>query len=235
MTRSSPDAHRPAGADESPSPPPVDPTILVRDVEEADLFDVAALHIQAFPDSVLGDLGVEAVRRNYLWQLTGPHDLAALVALDGPRTAGYLFGGVFRGSTIGFVKSERWFLLRRVARHPTVLLRGVGRRRITLAVRLLFRRSPSAQAEDLASVPRRSFGVLAIAVDPSAQGRGIGGALMSETRRRAVEGGFESMPRTGHPTHTSAEAFYRSLGWVPSDGPDGSWSGQMTLALDQGQ
>jgi ribosomal protein S18 acetylase RimI-like enzyme len=206
---------------------------VVRDVGEDDLEAVAELHIGAFPDSVLGDLGIEAVRRNYRWQLQGPHDVAALVALDGDRAVGFLFGGIFRGSTIGFVKSERWFLLRRVARHPTVLLRGVGRRRITLAVRLLLRRSPAAQAEDPAAVPRRSFGVLAIAVDPSAQGRGIGGVLMGEARNRAVEGGFEAMHLTVHPTNTSAVAFYRSLGWVPSNEPDGSWSGQMTLALDQ--
>jgi ribosomal protein S18 acetylase RimI-like enzyme len=229
MSGSSPDAHRPGAADGESGAG----RIVVRDARESDLGDVAALHIDAFPDSVLGDLGVEAVRRNYRWQLNGPHDVAALVALDGDRAVGFLFGGVFRGSTIGFVKSERWYLLRRVAGRPTVLLRGVGRRRITLAVRLLLRRSTPAQAEDPAAVPRRSFGVLAIAVDPTAQGRGIGGALMGEAQRRAVAGGFEAMHLTVHPTNTSAVAFYRSLGWVPADEADGSWGGQMTLALDQ--
>lgn len=205
--------------------------VLIRDAVESDLADVARLHIEAFPGSVLGDLGEEAVRRNYLWQLTGPHDLTALVANDDGDLLGFLFGGVFRGSTIGFVKSERWFLARQVAHHPRILLRGVGWSRVALALRLLARRTAPAQPEQPEAVPRRSLGVLAIAVDPAAQGRGVGRALMAEVAERARAQGFEAMHLTVHPSNEQALRFYRSLGWSELLEADGRWVGRMTISL----
>ncbi len=206
--------------------------VAVRTATEQDLAAVAALHVHAFPGSVLGELGVEAVRRSYKWQLTGPHDLTALVTTQDGTVTGFLFGGVFRGSTIGFVKAERWFLVSRVARHPGILLRGVGWKRIGLGVRLLLRRSQMPVAEKPDAVPRRSFGVLAIAVDPTSQGQGLGAILMTEATARATAQGFLAMHLTVHPTNVSAVAFYRSLGWVELNEPNGSWVGRMTLALD---
>jgi ribosomal protein S18 acetylase RimI-like enzyme len=206
--------------------------VEIRDACEDDLGAVARLHIEAFPGSVLGELGEEAVRRNYRWQLTGPHDLIALAAVDDDRLLGFLFGGVFRGSTIGFVKSQRWFLAQQVARHPRILLRGVGWNRLVLAARLLARRTASTpQPEQPDAVPRRSLGVLAIAVDPAAQGRGVGRGLMAEVSRRALAQGFESMHLTVHPSNYGALAFYRSLGWTELPEPDGSWAGRMSIEL----
>lgn len=205
--------------------------MIVRDADEGDLADVAVLHVQAFPTSVLGALGIEAVRRNYLWQLNGPHDLAAIVAEADGQVMGFLFGGVFRGSTIGFIKREKWFLLRRVVTRPQILLRSVGWKRLLLGVRLLVRRSAPPQAEDPGAVPRRSFGVLAIAVDPSAQGLGVGRSLMAEATRRAVDLGFRAMHLSVHPTNAKALAFYRGLGWEELPEPDGSWVGRMSIEL----
>lgn len=205
--------------------------VQIRDARDSDLADVARLHIHAFPGSVLGELGEEAVRRNYRWQLNGPHDLTALVASDAGTLSGFLFGGVFRGSTIGFVKSERWFLAGQVASHPRILLHGVGWSRVGLALRLLARRSPAAQPEQPDAVPRRSLGVLAIAVDPAAQGRGVGRALMAEAVRRARQQGFEAMHLTVHPSNEQALAFYRSLGWTELPEADGRWVGRMSFDL----
>ncbi|MEI7885859.1 MAG: N-acetyltransferase [Actinomycetes bacterium] len=206
--------------------------VEVREARESDLAAVAALHVQAFPGSVLGELGVEAVRRSYKWQLTGPHDLTALVTASSGTVTGFLFGGVFRGSTIGFVKAERWFLVTRVARHPGILLRSVGWKRITLGVRLLLRRSSPAVPEKPDDVPRKSFGVLAIAVDPKTQGQGLGAILMREATKRAKAQGYVSMHLTVHPTNTSAVAFYRSLGWTEFNEANGTWVGRMTLSLE---
>lgn len=205
----------------------------VRDVVPGDLSEVARLHRQAFPNSILSELGEEAVRRNYRWQIEGPHDLTAIVAVDGSTTCGFLFGGVFRGSTIGFVKSQRWFLARRVVARPRVLMRRVGWSRVMLGLRLLVRRSTSNQPEDPSAVPRRSLGVLAIAVDPATQGRGIGRALMAEATNRAVKQGFESMHLTVHPTNLTAVNFYRGLGWVAIPEADDTWHGRMRIDLTQ--
>jgi len=210
------------------------PDVKIRDAEEQDLAAVARLHVQAFPTSVLGALGQEVVRRNYLWQLDGPHDLTAIVAEDEHgNVLGFLFGGVFRGSTIGFIKREKWFLLRRVLTHPQFLLRRVGWRRLVLGLRLLFRRPSKPQPEDPTAVPRRSFGVLAIAVEPELHGTGVGDELMAEARRRAIDAGFESMHLSVHPSNGRALAFYRRSGWTELAEPDGSWVGRMSLTLTE--
>jgi ribosomal protein S18 acetylase RimI-like enzyme len=204
--------------------------VTLRDLTEDDLRAVAPLHLRAFPDSILGWLGAEVVRSNYHWQLTGPHDITAIVALEGDDVRGYLFGGVFRGSTIGFIKKEKWFLAGQVLRHPRVLRRGVGWKRLGLGARLLTRRFTPPQPEVPANVPHRSFGVLAIAVDPTCQGKGIGKDLMAEAARRAVDQGFDTMHLVVHPENESGVAFYRSLGW--HEERDGEvWTGRMAYRL----
>lgn len=208
--------------------------VEVRDATDDDLLAIARLHVHAFPDSVLGRLGVEAVRRNYRWQLDGPHDTTAIVAGSDGTVEGFLFGGVFRGSTIGFVKTQKWFLAGRVLRHPSIVAGRIGRDRLALAGRLLSTRWTAPAPEDPAGVPRRSFGVLAIAVDPTAQGRGVGRALMDEARARATRTGFETMHLSVHPDNDRAIAFYRSLGWVSTEGPDAPVSARMVIELDPG-
>jgi ribosomal protein S18 acetylase RimI-like enzyme len=204
----------------------------VFDLSVEDLGDVATLHVQAFPDSELTRLGHEAVRRSYLWQFEGPHDLDALgVRADG-RLVGFLFGGVFRGSTIGFVKRERWFLVGRVVRNPSMVINRTSLSRIGLAARLLVRRSGPPQPENPAAVPPRSFGVLSVAVDPASQGSGVGQLLMAEAERRARAAGFARMHLTVHPTNEQAVRFYEKGGWSPTLAEDGSWSGQMIKSMD---
>lgn len=204
--------------------------IRVEEVTEAELGAVAELHIRAFPESVLSRLGAEAVRRNYHWQLTGPHDLTPLVAREDGVVRGYLFGGVFRGSTIGFVKKEKWFLMRQVALHPRILAGTVGWQRIGLGVKLLTRKFVPPAPEEPAHVPHRSFGVLAIAVDPRSQGTGIGRRLMAEAEERAKLQGFDAMHLVVHPENERGVAFYRSLGWRPEPEGEG-WTGRMTYRL----
>lgn len=203
----------------------------VRAVTPADLTSIARLHLQAFPESVLGQLGVEAVRRNYAWQLDGPHELTALVGVVDGQVAGFLFGGVFRGSTIGFLRAEKWYLVGEVLRHPTILRGRVGRNRLGLALRLLGRRLRPAAPENPTAVPARSFGVLAIAVDPTVQRAGVGRLLMGEATRRARAAGFVGMHLSVHPENERGVRFYESLGWERAPEPDGTWVGRMRLAL----
>jgi ribosomal protein S18 acetylase RimI-like enzyme len=216
---------------ESEGPVDASPAVVF-DLTAQDLGDVATVHLAAFPDSELTRLGHEAVRRNYLWQFEGPHDLEAIGVRSDGRLVGFLFGGVFRGSTIGFVKRERWFLLGRVLRNPAMVINAKSLSRIGLAVRLIGRRSGPPQSENPAAVPPSSFGVLSIAVDPAAQGSGYGQQLMDVAQARARAAGFARMHLTVHPENARAVRFYEQDGWVRSPGPDGSWAGQMIKSLE---
>ncbi|MEZ5138968.1 MAG: GNAT family N-acetyltransferase [Acidimicrobiales bacterium] len=198
----------------------------VVDLEPGDLDEIADLHLRAFPTSELGRQGVEAVRRNYLWQFEGPHDLTAVgVKVEG-RLVGFLFGGTFRGSTIGFLKREWRFLLVQGLRHPSTVFRRAGIERVRLALRLLLRRAPGSPDEAPPEPAVRSFGVLAIAVDPATQGSGVGRAIMAVAEERARAQGYERMHLTVHPDNERAVAFYEAGGWARV-AEEGRWIGRM--------
>lgn len=196
-----------SGADAIPS------DLEVADLGVADLDAIAALHVAAFPQSELTFLGHEAVRRHYRWQFEGPHDLTALGAWSEGALVGFLLGGVFRGSTSGFVKRERWFLARQVLRRPSLLVRSSGRRMVAVAGRLVVRRSDSSP-EQPERVPAGSFGVLVVAVDPEAHRRGVGTSLLQAAEERARAGGFSRLHLTLHPGNVAALSFYTDLGWL---------------------
>lgn len=197
----------------------------------ADLDEVSRLHVLAFPESELGRQGLEGVRRSYLWQFEGPHDLTAIGARSDGELVGFLFGGVFRGSTIGFVKREWRFLLRQAIRHPSALWHRERISRLFLALRLLLRRTKGPGPEDPAAVAPRSFGVLAIAVDPTAQGSGIGQAIMADAEASARADGYAQMHLTVHPSNDQAVRFYEKSGWVRSASDGEAWTGQMVKVL----
>lgn len=194
------------------------------------LDELVAVHEAAFPDSQLGSLGREAVARNYRWQFTGPHDLTALGATVDGRLVGFVLGGRFRGSTSGFVRANRWFLAGRVLRHPRLVLSGAGRRVSSVALQLLVRRAGSTP-EQPQRVPEGSFGILVIAVDPSAHRTGVGSALLDAAEAAARAGGFERLHLTLHPGNVAALAFYDDHGWARAGLP-GDDSHQWLLAKE---
>ncbi len=188
-------------------------SLRVVDLGDDDLDELARLHLAAFPQSELSRLGAEAVRRHYRWQFHGPHDLTAIGVRTGEGAlVGFLLGGVFRGSTSGFVKQEWRYLAGRVLRRPGVLVRGSGRRVTAIAVRLLVRPLRSAP-EQPGRVPAGSFGVLVVAVDPESHRLGVGTSLLAAAEERARGAGFERLHLTLHPGNVAALSFYTDQGW----------------------
>ena len=171
------------------------PATIVRDLTQADLDAIALVHGAAFPDSALAKLGHEAVRRYYEWQLVGPHEGVALGASIDGRLAGFCFGGVFRSSMGGFLRRNRGFLALRVLARPWLLAAPLFRDRLVAGVAALTRGRGAAEPRQAV----RSFGILAIAVDPELQGRGVGRRLMHASERIACTRGFDVMHLTVHP------------------------------------
>ena len=208
--------------------------ILIRNLQSDDLRAVTAIHRRAFDKSALTKLGAEAVYRYYDWQLTGPHDAVALGAWVEGHLAGFCFGGSFRGATGGFLAKNRSFLIRRVALRPWLLSNELFRARLTFALRALRLRSSERKREpaQLAEPDAPSFGILAIASDPSSRKRGVGRALMCVSECIASERGFRQMQLTVHPSNTTAVAFYEGLGWRKH--PAGAaWEGKMVKPLKE--
>jgi len=198
----------------------------VRVLDGSDLPEITRIHMVAFPGSLLTALGADAVRRLYDWQLRGPHEVVALGVVIGGQVAGFCFGGIFRGAVSGFVRTNRWFLGRRMLARPGLLLRRDTR---VWLMRLL--RSGQSLRAPAPATAVRSFGILAIAVDPTFQGSGIGRLLLEELEQLARRAGFAGLHLTVHPDNEPAVRLYERAGWRRVPGASG-WAG--TMAKDLG-
>ena len=204
----------------------------IRPIIESDLTSVAHVHMLAFPSSGLTQLGIEAVRRYYLWQLTGPHDSLCIGAFDGVKMAGFCFAGVFRGAETGFLQNNILFLIWHLVTHPTLLTRDIILDRVAYSVRAfrqLMRHNRKLAREG--KLPTRSFGILSIAVNPECQGAGIGRLLMQNAELTACKQGFGSMRLSVKPENHQAIIFYEKSGWQKIPAADGVWRGLMAKTL----
>lgn len=214
----------------------MDHCIEIRPVQVANLGDVAAVHMRAFPDSALTRLGSEAVRRYYEWMLLGPYDQAALAAWINGKIVGFLFGGCYRGSMEGFMKKNALFLALNTLRKPWLVTNAIFRERIRFGFEN-FHKKTSTCASGVAAQPsagkKPRFGVLAIAVDPAAQGMGIGQTLMAAAEEVARVRGFARLTLTVHVDNTQAIRFYEKQGWTRVLDAAGEWKGAMRKELAQ--
>lgn len=182
---------------------------------------VTAVHCAAFPSSIFTRMGRGTVARYYDWQLTGPHDCAALGAWVGDELVGFCFGGVFRGAMSGFLGRNRTYLAFVFCLRPWLILEPLVREQIVGQLRQLRgRRVETAAASnsartDGASGP--SFGILSIAVAPSGRRRGIGRKLMAESEEVATKKGFRRMHLSVRAGNVEAVQFYEQLGWTKID------------------
>ncbi len=205
--------------------------ITVRNLSQNNLDSVVNVHLNAFSDRALASLGREAVRRYYEWQLQGPHDAIALGIFQDEKLAGFCFAGVFHGSLSGFLQKDKWFLAWRVITHPWLIVAPFFRERINLAWDVLRRRPNSAVSQPV-TPSTKSFGILAIAIDPQIQGTGLGKRLMAETEKIAAERDFSRLYLTVDINNIQAIAFYQNLGWQKMPASDGLWHGSMVKYLE---
>lgn len=208
--------------------------LQLRPLVGKDLSSVARIHCAAFDKSALTWLGQGAVRRYYDWQLTGPHECVALGAWQDETLCGFCFGGVFHGALGGFVRKHRVYLAGQIAVQPWLLLRPVVRQRFRSSFTTLLkrrRRSPRPGPIPKESAEMPSFGILAVAVDPTSKRGGVGRLLMVEMESAARRQGFSRMHLTVKPENLEAIRFYEHLGWVKRN-HGGSWTGSMTRQLE---
>jgi ribosomal protein S18 acetylase RimI-like enzyme len=203
----------------------------IRLIEAEDLPVVTDIHMLAFPRAAMTSLGKEAVRRYYLWQMEGPNDLYATLAEVDGRVAGFSFGGHFRGATIGYLRRNRTFLILNALRKPWLLANPVFLEGVRKGLDQFRRKRGQPIPRKTAAEPRR-FGVLALAVHPAFQGRGIGHALMDDAEREARRLGVSRMHLTVHPDNTPAVRFYEIRGWHRTLDDRGRWAGYMIKDLE---
>ena len=190
--------------------------ITLRAITASDCQVVAGIHTRAFPGSSLTRLGLEAVRRYYVAQLDGSNECLALGAFQDDLMVGYIFAGVFHGVLTGFLHKNQVFLAGRVLTHPWLALDPMFRDAIKLALRKFKPKKSVTSGRDVSKGKMPAFVVLAIAVDPQLQKRGIGQLLMDYTEDEALQRGFMKMSLTVNPENIRAVQFYEKNGWQNS-------------------
>lgn len=205
-------------------------TDRIRPLEPGHLLEVAKIHSRAFPTAVLTQLGTEAVRRYYEWQLLPAHRRLCVGYFVEPSLWGYAFAGGGGGAVSGFVRRNKWFLLFRLLARPDLIFSGRARAAVRLGFSLLHpaKRQRPSQPSLVSSGP--SFGILAIAVDPSYQGKRIGGQLMDYCEVVARQHKCARMHLSVRPDNLQAVRFYENLGWVKESSKT-PWSGFMEKML----
>ncbi|MCF7822781.1 MAG: GNAT family N-acetyltransferase [Candidatus Marinimicrobia bacterium] len=208
-------------------------SLKIKIIDHEDLLDVAGIHLLAFPESIFSKLGIDCVRRYYAWQLISSDQVYAIGAFRGSELIGYCFGGVFRMALGGFIRKNKGFLIKRLARKPWLIFHPAFTGKILQGIRLLLKFtflkrsvSTSVLQED-----KVHFGILAIASHPASRGLGVGQLLMEDSERFAREHGFARMRLTVSPKNQNAIQFYEHIDWK-KDAAAGKWQGGMVRDLD---
>jgi ribosomal protein S18 acetylase RimI-like enzyme len=212
---------------------------VLRELSRGDAAAVAQIHESAFPDAAMTAFGQGVVRRYYDWLLEDVHDSHPVGIESAGRLIGFCFGGVYYGAMQGFLLRNGGYLVMSSLIRPWLLVQQHTRQRAFTAARIVLRvaarvlrraASERQPVSDHGLARDRSFGILAIAVSPSARGIGAGRKLMQHAEREAVLRGYGRMDLTVHPSNSHAVRFYESLGWERVE-PDPAWAGKMTKRL----
>jgi ribosomal protein S18 acetylase RimI-like enzyme len=171
----------------------------------SDLAEVAKIHCAAFPSSVLSELGEEIIFDYYTWLTRTPHTLKFITSSsESGQIDGYV-AVIIRPHLSGFVLRHVPKLFRAFFRsNPLAVIRVLGK----LQGNWWRKATASRQTPDPALAT-----LLAIAVIPSSQGRGVGRKLEQQAVQAAVLAGFEGLDLYVHVGNSNAIKFYEGLGW----------------------
>lgn len=176
----------------------------IKRLSEKDINEVVNIHMKSFPDFFLTFLGPRFLKEFYTSFLVDDEGMA-FVAVDeeSNRIVGGIVGPVVPDGYFKRLLKRRWLVfclasMSAVIKRPTVIKR---------LFRAVFYRGESPQG------PKRSL-LSSIAVDPDAQGKGVGRMLVmrwaEEARSRGSNGCFLTTDADGN---DAVNSFYQALGW----------------------
>lgn len=205
---------------------------IIKTATTADLSQIAACHVEAFPDSVTSLLGTSVVQGMLQWYLSAPNKFLFWIEASG-KCIGYCGGLVIDGtdaygsasgmSQFGFAHAVKAFL-----RKPWLLLHPEIRSRYPFILTNISRKLKSliSSPEHTPHTPQTETpsevlaGLVVIGVTPAYHKKGIGSLLQQEFERIAKQKGAVQMQLSVRKNNQQAIDSYRRNGWE--------------IALDQG-
>lgn len=177
---------------------------------------VTQIHAEAFRESLHIRLGTTYVRRMLEWFAEGEPRIALAAYDNQGRVVGYVLGAPLDQLS---AMSRRLMpvALRGLLRRPGALLNSEFRR-------VCFRRLKSLFVTDAAEPPlpeleQPTMSLVGIGVAQSAQGHGVGRALVEEFVAAAARIGARSLELTVRRENAGALRLYEHAGWTRTDAP----------------
>lgn len=179
-------------------------THTLRSAEPADILGVVSVHLSSFQGFFLTFLGPRFLTELYSAIQEDPSGIALVTQSEKGSLSGFVFGTTQPTGLYRHLLKRRWWrfgwaALPAFLRSPSILRRLI--------------RAFSMPGQEL---PAEHCGTLmSIAVDPNAQGQGIGKALVRAFLREAKKRGLQTVNLTTDAVNNdSTNAFYRSQGFV---------------------
>ncbi len=191
-------------------------TIIIRPLNECDIEDVARIHLEQLPDSRSSSLGFLFVCKMYRWFIETQPELAhvALFSDQTDRVAGFVTGAIggYGRKIFRFALTE---VIIGLITHPANLFR---RDTYTLwysyILGIIPRRSSSDKHENPSNnLPNKRASLSSIAVKKSAQGQGVGKALVTALEESARQQGALRLTLSTDKDYIPARHLYESCGW----------------------
>ena len=207
----------------------------LRELTQNDLEQVANIHMMAFPDSFLSQIGAKAIVKYYAWHMKPPNICYAVGAFQAQTLIGFGFAGSFRNAEVYFILEDWHFFLGVLLTHPRLLINQDIFQRFKSFFNYVKEYILKALNKPKGNKAKKQvrFGVLSIAVDPKIHRSGIGQLLMARMTHIAKECGHNKMTLSVHPDNYQAIAFYEKLGWYKvTINNEVKWQGIMVKELD---
>lgn len=195
------------------------------------LDQVTKIHMDAFRESFLSQVGYDAVQKYYKWLMTPPNECYANCVFNEEELLGFCYAGVFRNAEVHFIKENALFLFGEIITKPQLWFSKMLWKRLgssVLAFSDYFKPRSKEEMRELEAMRKARFGILSIAVDEPHQGLGIGGLLEHEVERTARSKGYSRIVLSVHPDNQKAVKFYKKRGWYEIyPDPTRAWQGYM--------
>ncbi len=212
---------------------PKNAEIVIRNIEIPDLSQVAKIHMDAFPESILTVFGNKVIRKYYEWQMAKPNECYPTGVFLQHQLVGFSFAGVFLDSEIGFLRKNWLLIIETIFSNPVILVNPVLWKKTQNAFQELSRERKYLKQRNMSNSSQyvKKFGILSTAVKPAYQGSGIGKLITENIEIIASGLGFGTIRMSVHPANSKSILLHEKLGYQKIFFENGKWNGVMEKQL----
>lgn len=216
---------------------------VIRGVRPSEFGIIAQIHVEAFPDDFLSQLGRDVVGKAFGEKVNSRPEATMLVALDevGHRPVGYCFGGkppanasrpspeLLAAVALSFFRRPGRVIDPKLQRSVRSRLRFHTKR---LLERLHSRFSTEAKSSDMTGLETLNvYEIFSLAVSAEARNRGVGKSLMAQHERQARAQECDAISLDAPRERPATIAFYERIGFYKVPSRRGAWEGHMLKSL----